>query len=76
VQKLEIIGLEVWLSVSPKAEFWLTVKSDEVWDQFSVGPSDWLGMVAITKSKMDYRTTILLQTDDQVATQKLENQAF
>jgi hypothetical protein len=56
VQKLEIIGLEVWLSVSPKAKFWLTLKSDEIWDQFWVGSSYWLGMVAITKSKMDYRT--------------------
>jgi hypothetical protein len=30
-------------------------------------------MVAITKTKMDYGKTILLQTDDQVATQKFEN---
>jgi hypothetical protein len=41
-----------------------------------MGSSDRLGMVAITKTKMDYGTTFLLQTDDQVATQKLENQGL
>ena len=31
---------------------------------------------AITKSKMDCRTTISLQADDHVVTQKLENKAL
>jgi hypothetical protein len=30
----------------------------------------------ITKTKMDYRTTIFLQTDDHVVTQKLKNKAL
>jgi hypothetical protein len=31
---------------------------------------------AIRKTKMDYRTTIYLQTDDHVVTQKLKNKAL
>jgi hypothetical protein len=34
VQKLEIIGLEVWLSVNRGTEFLLTVKTDELEIEF------------------------------------------
>jgi hypothetical protein len=57
-------------------ELWPLVNLEELGDQFWMGSSDRLGMVAITKTKMDYGTTFLLQTDDQVATQKLENQGI
>jgi hypothetical protein len=59
-----------------QTELWLSVNLEELGDQFWMGSSDRLGMVAITKTKMDYGTTFLLQTDDQVATQKLENQGL
>ena len=59
-----------------KTELWPPVNLEELGDQFWVGSSDRLGMVAKTKTKMDYGTTFLLQTDDQVATQKLKNQAL
>jgi hypothetical protein len=48
----------------------------KLWDQFWVWSSDHLIEDAIAKSKMDYRSTILLQTVDQVATQKLKNKVL
>jgi hypothetical protein len=40
-----------------QTELWSPVNLEELGDQYSVGSSDRLGMVAITKTKMDYGTT-------------------
>jgi hypothetical protein len=59
-----INGLKVWLSFSPKTESGLIVNWDRLWEQFRGGSSEYLIIVAIEKSKLDYRATTLLQMDD------------
>jgi hypothetical protein len=61
---LGINGLKAWLSVSLETEFGLTVNWDRLWEQFQVGSSEYLILVAIAKSKLDNRATTLLQMDD------------
>jgi hypothetical protein len=52
------------MSVSPETKSGLTVNWDKLWEQFRVGSSEYLIMVPIEKSKLDYRATTLLQMDD------------
>jgi hypothetical protein len=63
---LEINGSEVWLSDNAETEYWLTVKTYGLCDRIRVRSSDGLGIVTITKLKLDYRTRTLLQMDWQV----------
>jgi hypothetical protein len=44
-----INGLEFWLGVSPDTESGLIVNWDRLWEQFRVGSSEYLILVAITK---------------------------
>jgi hypothetical protein len=52
------------MSVSPETKSGLTVNWDKLWEQFRVGSGEYLIMVPIEKSKLDYRATTLLQMDD------------